>query len=263
MKIINVGYDHRHDADFFIDRPEGSGDYLLLLLKTQAVFTIDGKDIIASEGTAFLYPKGKPQFYRCVKGCFFENDWIHFDFDSDEEKYEFLGYHIPFETPITLDIRFLSYCIKSVSYEHYANNPCSRETIECFMKLIFIKLHEQILDKHEAPSDFRFDMISTIRSKIYSKPYEQRTVDIAAHEISMSRSAFQKAYKKQFGVTFVEDLNNSRIAYSEMLLTTTSLTIEDIALMSGYKTYVHFIRRFKYKNKITPSEYRKLNQNVT
>lgn len=45
MIIINVGYNHCHDADFFIDRPNGSGDYLLLLLKTNSIFNLNGKDV--------------------------------------------------------------------------------------------------------------------------------------------------------------------------------------------------------------------------
>ena len=32
MQINNIGYHHFHDADFKIERPNGSGDYLLLLL---------------------------------------------------------------------------------------------------------------------------------------------------------------------------------------------------------------------------------------
>ena len=80
MIINNAGYDHCHDADFFIERPEGSGDNLLLLLKTDTIFTIDGKDILVPSGSAFLYPKGRPQYYRCLKGQVFANDWVHFDF---------------------------------------------------------------------------------------------------------------------------------------------------------------------------------------
>lgn len=33
MIINNVGYDHKHDADFIIERPNGHGDCLFLLLK--------------------------------------------------------------------------------------------------------------------------------------------------------------------------------------------------------------------------------------
>ena len=46
MKINNIGYNHTHDADFVIQRTTGSGDYLLLLLKTPAVFTLRGKDLV-------------------------------------------------------------------------------------------------------------------------------------------------------------------------------------------------------------------------
>ena len=226
----------------------------------KAVFNINGIDITAPANSVFIYPKGRPQFYRCEKGHIFENDWVHFDFESDSELNNFLNLGIPLETPIQTNICFFSYCIKSIAYEHYSNNACSKQSIDCFMKLIFIKLREQFINIPQNHHDSKFDLLSTIRSKIYSKPYEQRNVDIAAHEIRMSRSAFQRAYKKQFGITFIEDLNKSRLEYSEMLLSTTSLTIEEIAMMSGYKTYVHFIRCFKNRNGITPSEYRKMNQ---
>ena len=97
MIINNAGYDHCHDADFYIDRPNGSGDNLLLLLKTDAVFTIDGQDVFAPSGTVFFYPKGRPQYYRCIKGKVFANDWIHFDFESEDEEAEFLQLGIPAE----------------------------------------------------------------------------------------------------------------------------------------------------------------------
>ncbi len=257
MIINNAGYDHCHDADFFIERPEGSGDNLLLLLKTDTIFTIDGKDILVPSGSAFLYPKGRPQYYRCLKGQVFANDWVHFDFESDEEKEEFLSLAIPTEKAIPMNILFLSYCIKSIVYENYSANPCRKMSTDCFMKLIFIKLHESLIFQEEIIPDTQYEMLSTIRNKIYSKPFEHRNVDFAAHEVRMSRSAFQRAYKKSFGVTFIEDLNNSRLTYAEMLLTTTDLPIDDIASLSGYKTYVHFNRKFKEKNGITPSEFKK------
>jgi AraC-like DNA-binding protein len=263
MIINNAGCDHCHDADFFIDRPDGSGDNLLLILKTDCIFTIDSKDILVPADSVFLYPKGRPQFYRCVKGHVFANDWIHFDFSSDMEHQEFLRLSIPFETPIKMDTHFLSYCVRSIVYENYSDNPCRHISVDCFMKLIFIKLHEHLILEKPPIHNTQYDMLSTIRSKIYAKPYEQRTVDSTAHEIRMSRSTFQRAYKKHFGVTFIEDLNNSRISYAEVLLTTTPLSVDDISRMCGYRTYVHFNRRFKEKNGMIPSEYRKMKQNVT
>ena len=88
MIINNVGFDHCHDADFFIDRPDGSGDYLLLLVRTPAVFEVDGKETLTPACTVFIYPKGRPQRYRCVPLNVFENDWVHFDFDDIGEEEE-------------------------------------------------------------------------------------------------------------------------------------------------------------------------------
>lgn len=260
MIINNAGYDHCHDADFFIDRPNGSGDNLLLLLKTDAIFTIDGTDILVPSGSAFLYPMGRPQYYRCLKGQVFANDWVHFSFESEDEERDFLILGVPTEKAIPMNIPFLSYCIKSIVYESYSENPCRKLSTDCYMKLIFIKLHESLVIRTDKLPDNQFEMLSTIRNKIYSKPFEQRNVDSTAHEVRMSRSAFQRAYKKSFGVTFIEDLNSARLSYAEMLLTTTDLPLDDVALLSGYKTYVHFNRKFKEKNGTTPSEFKKRNK---
>ena len=59
MIIINIGYNHCHDSDFFIDRPNGSGDYLLLLLKTDSIFNLNGEDVHVPMNSFFIYKKGK------------------------------------------------------------------------------------------------------------------------------------------------------------------------------------------------------------
>ena len=263
MIINNVGFDHCHDADFFIDRPDGSGDYLLLLVRTPAIFEIDGKEVVTSAGTVFIYPKSRPQRYRCVPLNVFENDWVHFDFDDRGEEEEFLRMGIPLETPMEISLEFLSYCVKSIAYEKYSDNPCKAESAELFMRLMFIKIRESSMNSVSGRRSTQFELISTVRNKIYSRPYEQRNVDSTAHEVRMSRSAFQHAYKKHFGMTFIEDLVRSRVSYAKMLLSTTNMNINDISASSGYHSYVHFARQFKEQTGVTPSEYRKKAQNVT
>ena len=55
MKINNIGYNHTHDADLVIQRPTGSGDHLLLLLKTPAVFTFGEKDVFTEPDSFILF----------------------------------------------------------------------------------------------------------------------------------------------------------------------------------------------------------------
>lgn len=256
MKIHNVGYNHCHDADFFIDRPEGSGDYLLLLLKTDSIFTLDGKDVLVPQNTFFLYREGSPQYYRCVPQQVFSNDWVHFSFE-DHELEQFLSLGIPFDTPIAVDqIHFLSFCVKSAAYEIYSANLNREKSAKIYMELIFLKIQEQMQSMRTAVLPPKYEMLSTIRNKIYSKPYEMRTVEIAAHEVRMSKSSFQHLYKQQFGTTFIQDLIQSRMSYAKMLLTATNLNITEIAEQCGYQCYAHFVRQFRKQIGMTPSEYR-------
>lgn len=48
-----------------------------------------------------------------------------------------------------------------------------------------------------------------------------------------------------------------RISYAEILLQTTTFSMESIAEACGYSNPVHFFRQFKKIKGITPAKYRK------
>lgn len=261
MIINNVGYNHYHDSDFFIERPHGSGDNLMLLLKTDCIFTLNGNDIKVPENSFFIYKKGSPQHYRCVPKKIFANDWIHFDFESNIEEEMFLRLGIKYEEPVQMDnLCFLSFCVKAIACEKYSESIYHQNNIFHYMFLIFNNVSEQIYKKasKNIVNDNYYEMLSVIRNKIYSRPYEQRTVESTAHEIRMSKSNFQHLYKKYFNITFMQDLINSRIEYAKMLLLNTNFSINDIAQHCGYNNYIHFTKQFKIKTGFTPMNYRVL-----
>lgn len=256
MIIHNVGFDHRHDADFFIDRPDGSGDWLLLLLKTDAIFTLDGKDVPVPKNTFFLYPKGMPQYYRCVPQHTFANDWVHFVFEDGEEE-EFLKTGVPCAQPVPLhNPEFLSFLIKCLAYENCANNLHKQENIRHYMFLLFNKVSEQLCQPQEHISGSSYEMLLTMRNKIYAEPYHPRSIAWASHEVRMSPAAFQRLYKKQFGVTFMQDLINSRIEHAKMLLVSTNLSVQEISRQCGYRNYEHFARQFKTAVGMPPLQFK-------
>ncbi len=256
MIINNIGYNHCHDADFFIDRPTGSGDNLLLLVKTDAIFTIDGKDIIVPENSFFVYKKDRPQFYRCIPQSVFSNDWIHFTYENDEEE-EFLSMGLGYETPIQLDNPyFVSFCIKSIANEVYSSHKHRQSNIKHYTFLMFNHVSEQLSAVKSDEHNNYYELLSAVRSRIYSANYQFFSVESTAHEIRMSKSNFQHLYKKYFGVTFVEDLINSKIEHAKMLLLNTNLTSADISRQCGYNNFAHFSRQFKEHTGMTPLEYR-------
>ena len=260
MQINNIGYNHVHDADLVIERPFGSGDYLLLLIKTPAVFTLDGKDILTESNSFMLYRKGTPQYYR-ASGAQFSNDWFHFDM-SEEELSFIESLDIPFDQVKPLgDINDLSLIIKNMCSENYSSNKFKTESIRSYMKLFFIKLSEKLHSNNSTHPNSYYDKMSIIRTQIYKMPYYDWNIEGAAHQLTMSKSYFQHMYKKIFGTSVMNDVIQSRIEHAKYLLSTTDISVSQIAEMCGYKCSSHFMRQFKARMKMTPSEYREMMAN--
>ena len=45
MRMVEIGYNHRHSRSFCIDRPDGTDSWLMLIVKTPVHFRIDGREI--------------------------------------------------------------------------------------------------------------------------------------------------------------------------------------------------------------------------
>lgn len=260
MIINNAGYNHNHDSDFSISRPNGWSDYLLIILKSKSVFSTGEIEYILPENTVIIYDVNSPQYYRAFENDSFSNDWVHFMFE-DGELEEFLKLDIPFNTPVKLEnTTNLSFFIKCIASEKYSENRFRDRSSANYMNLIFYKISEFIHQKETNCSDSNYELLSTIKNKIYAKPYEHRTIESSAHEVRMSTSSFQHLYKKMFGISFINDLINSRIEYAKLHLTQTNVSVKRVSEICGYNNQTHFFRQFKSSTGMTPQEYRSKNR---
>lgn len=255
MRINNIGYNHTHDADFIINRPNGSGDYLLLLLKTDAIFTFNGKDIVTPKDSFILFRDDTPQFYR-ANGAPFSNDWFHFVLDKGDAEF-FKELDIPMDEVVSIGgLNSLSLLVKNMCYEHYSSNMFKVDSEELYMKLFFLKLSEVVHRKNDPNITSYYDKLSILRTKIYSMPFEDWSIDWLSHELTLSKSYFQHLYKEYFGVSVMNDVISSRVEHGKYLLTSTDISVKQISQMCGYKNEIHFMRQFKERTGITPSQYR-------
>lgn len=256
MRITNVGFNHFHDADFFINRPEGSGDYLMLLLKTPGIFVLNGVEEYAPAFSAILYKKGTPQFYR-AEGQQFGNDWFHFLPDTEEDERFLNAMGVEFDRLYDLDsISELSVFVSMMCHENYSSNLFKTDSVDLLIKLFLIKFSEKINMSDSLSSGTWYERMSILRTKIYNDPAHYWNIDGMAHELAISRSTFQHIYKKMFGVTAMSDVIVSRIERGKYLLATTDFSVTHIAQLCGYSTDIHFMRQFKQQTGLTPSEFR-------
>ncbi|HIZ56268.1 MAG TPA: AraC family transcriptional regulator [Firmicutes bacterium] len=255
MKINAIGVRCTHGKTFEINRPAGSGDYLFVLLKTPAYFFLDGEKVCAEPGSAILYQPGAPQVYT-ASGETYCNDFIHF---NPEEDFAFLdALNIPMNrliNPLTQGV--LSKIIADINLEYVSDNPHKKDSIDLLVKLLFIKLSEQISQCSVAEKFSKYyDGLLSLRSAIYSQPQKKWTVPDMADRLGLSPSYFQSIYKEAFHMTCIADVIQSKIEFAKYNLSQTRSSVREIASICGYENDVHFMRQFKKITGMTPREYR-------
>ncbi|WDV47412.1 AraC family transcriptional regulator [Clostridiaceae bacterium M8S5] len=79
------------------------------------------------------------------------------------------------------------------------------------------------------------------------------TIAYIAEKLYMSSSYFSNKFKKTFGITPIQYLNNYKIEQSTQKLRTQ--TVSEVSYQLGYTNVSNFIRLFKNKYGITPKQY--------
>ena len=255
MKIVNVGCNYRHPADFRINRPYGSGDYIFLVLKTDAFFIFNNEKHIAPPNSVVLFKKGTPQIYGALSKEFV-NDWIHFDID-DEEKNEIQKLDIPFDTILSVNsITIFSELIKNVFCEKYSQNLYKEDSMNLYFNLILKKLSEMLKSPVLEKENPYYNIFCDLRNEIHLTPQNNWNIDRICKKLNLSRSYVQHLYKSFFGASIMEEVLLGRIEYAKYLLSSTDFTVYSISDMCGYANDVHFMRLFKKVTGTTPSKYR-------
>ena len=78
-----------------------------------------------------------------------------------------------------------------------------------------------------------------------------------AEQLSVTPSYLSAVFKKECGCTLTDYVNDRRLDYALHLLTNTNMQIQNIAFECGIQDPNYFIRLFKRRTGVTPSQYRK------
>lgn len=254
MEIISTGYDFNHEKNFSISRPCGLKEYLFLIIRSTALFEINGQKLHIEPNSMILIDKNTPHSF-CADSDTFINDWITFTFNK-KDTLSNLENTITFNTFFTSpDALMCSDIIKLLCVERNSSSVFKESNIQNYAAIIFNKLRDNSkICKANIPY---YNEFQKIRNKIYANPYEKFTVEKLAAEINLSKSYFQHCYKICFNTTPIADVINSRIEYSKQLLMSTNFSISKISDIIGYQNDAQFIKQFKAVVKTTPAQYRK------
>lgn len=259
FKIGQIGYNHTHPESFFLDYPEGIGCWLFLLIKTPAHFEINNRAFEA-EPNSFLIISPKTKLFYKAKNNEYIDDWCYFNLDESEiPVFEKLG--IKLDTLIPLEnADELSQIIHFITFEHYSADIHHDDLERQYINILILKLSRIIKTNVYHSSDLfatKNDKLIFLRSKIFSDPNYFEDVDSMADFMALSRSGFQHLYKNTFGINVMSDVISGRIDNAKKLLSSTDLTVAEISGKNGYKSEFAFMRQFKERTGMTPTEFRK------
>ncbi len=259
MKLGTIGYNYSHDSDFVMDRPNGPGSWLMLIIKTPALFELDGKSISVKENSFVIISPNTPCRYRAL-GDTYTDDWIYFSADENDVSH-FCELGIPINEPVYLgDAEAVSHIVHILAYEHYSAEPCHLELEEHYTEILLLSVSRMIRSGAHISSKMFIEKnhrMTQMRTIIHTDPERAMSIDDMAAAVNMSRSGFQHLYKKMFGVSVINDVISGRVERAKRLLSSTELTVSEIALKCGYSTEYNFMRQFKSRTGKTPTEYRK------
>ncbi|GGG55225.1 AraC family transcriptional regulator [Paenibacillus radicis (ex Gao et al. 2016)] len=82
------------------------------------------------------------------------------------------------------------------------------------------------------------------------------SIEQMAEAVHLHPNYFITYFKKHFGMSPLKYVNRKRTEHAKLLLTTTPLSIKEIADQTGFKETNHFTKFFRKETSFTPTDYR-------
>ncbi len=258
MKLHSIGMNYRHNGDFEIIRPNGSGDNLLLIFKTAAQADLNGESVRIMPDSAILYSLGTPQIYRAC-GNMYVNHWIHMDCCEADD------FHFETELPFNKVVKLTNTAeaediMRMIGRENLSDLRSKERYMDLLIRMLLLKLGDGCrCGKSAGTVNPHRAALTGLRAEIYNSAGQFASVDEIAAKVNLSTSYFQRLYKELFGVSCYEDMLSARIKAAGYYLKNTSMSVKEIAAACGYENDVCFMRRFRLRTGMTPTEYREKN----
>ena len=120
---------------------------------------------------------------------------------------------------------------------------------------MFAILGEPSFVESEKESKRSDQFIRSTISYIQNTPLQDVSLEVIAELLCYNKAYFTTLFKKNFGMSFTDYLNNYKINLAKTYIRNGNYNLNDVAEKSGFNYYAYFFKRFKIITGISPSEY--------
>ncbi|MDE7104955.1 MAG: AraC family transcriptional regulator [Ruminococcus sp.] len=254
MKVTKIILNEKKEYPLFKGNVH---DCCLYFFRSPVIFTVDNTEKVYSRSTAIICTGDREQCFRSTMTKSLKYDMVFFCFSSVDKQYV-ASMKVPFNVPIELNDSFIiSSAIKSMKIYTDISRNRNDEFSELYMRTILILLESAYNSRDEYANLPKYPKLNSLREAIYENPTYEWSVNDICRRLSVSRTYFHRIYLDAFGITFGQDVIESRLVYATDLLENTSLSISAIAERCGYESDSYFMKQFKKHRGCTPTEYRR------
>ena len=239
---------------------------------------INGEDVILKQGellflsqsaTQEIYPAEEediavnfivlPQFFEYGLNMMEpeENQLRSFIIDCLRGENREAGY-LHFKVADILPIQNL---VENLIWTIWNKQPNKRRTNQATMGLLFLQLMNYMdkleTDEHAGQQRLMISVLSYIENN-----YKEGELTQLAEYLHYDIYWLSKEIKRQTGKTYTELIQNKRLNQAAWLLTSTGMSVMDVALEVGYDNISYFHRIFQKKYEMTPRKYRIANKDT-
>ena len=273
LTVTTIGYEEIAPGDSYPTKGHADGYYFeqekgRTLSEYQLLYNPEGEGIFHSasvpearihQGDMFLLVPGEWHSDHPLPDRGWKSFWIGFKGRNMDERVQagFLSpqkpiYHVGFSDAI---VRLYKQAYQSAIEEAAYSQQLMAGIVNHLIGMMYsLERNKQLMSRSQA----HVDMINRARLRIRESLESSLTIQQVAEEMSVSYSNFRKLFKEYTGLspaTYQQDL---RLQRAKELLSTTDMSIKEIAYRLNFESPDYFSAKFKIKTGHRPSELRSL-----
>ena len=271
LTVTTIGYEEIQPGDSYPTKGHADGYFFDIekgrcLNEYQILYISEGEGVFRSastkeaklhEGDMYLLFPGEWHTYHPSKHTGWKSYWIGFKGKNMDDRvtHGFLSpqkpiYHIGFsDSIVTLYKQAYEAALQEAAYSQQLMAGIVNHLIGMMYSL---ERNIQLMSRNQA----HVDMINRARLRIREALESPLTIQQVAEELGVSYSNFRKLFKEHTGFSPAVYQQDLRLQRAKELLTTTDMSIKEIAYQLNFESPDYFSAKFKIKTGRRPSELR-------
>ena len=271
LTVTTIGYEEINEGDAYPTRGHADGYYFELskgriLPEYQLLYIIEGEGVFHSrtvpeahlrEGDFFLLFPGEWHSYHPTGRRGWKKYWIGFKGDNMDNRVRagFLSpqkpiYHVGYSAEIVQLYKQANAAAQAE--EAYAQQLMAGIVNHLIGMMYSLERNIELKTRNQA----HVDMINRAQLRIRESLESSLTIQQVAEELGVSYSNFRKLFKEFTGFSPATYQHDLRLQRAKELLSTTDMSIKEIAYRLNFESPDYFSAKFKIKTGRRPSELR-------